>query len=343
MSKPLEILRENLLEHPSVRAWSVTGPKRVEPESIAVINPWKRNQFFGTYKSGVYRLEGVGPAGSAVIAKRCPLHTAAVERLIYEEFLPQLPLRTLGYYGSVKEPDGRSGWLFLEEATGESYSPLKPEHRALAARWLAAVHQSGRHLDWQRRLPNRRPERFLELLRSCRIRVSEYLTTPDLPSDGATVLPRVVQQCDLVEAHWNELETICQSAPNTLVHGDFVIKNLCVRPAANGPELLVFDWEYAGWGAPSADLAQATGGVASPDLAVYRSCLEGSTTICDEIQVRRLAACGRLFRVIETMYWACLGMVPGPTLWLHGPICELRTYSERMAQALSEVGWTKST
>jgi hypothetical protein len=36
-------------------------------------------------------------------------------------------------------------------------------------------------------------------------------------------------------------------------------------------------------------------------------------------------------------------MVPGPTLWLDRPISELRIYSERMAQALREVGWTEPT
>jgi hypothetical protein len=340
MAKTVQLLRENLREHSAVRAWCELRPERVEPESIVVIKPWKKNQLFGTHKSGVYLLAGIGRDGSSVIAKRCPLHTAAVERLIYEEFLPQLPLPTLGYYGSVEESDGQSWWLFMEEATGESYSPLNPEHRALAARWLAAVHYAGRHPDWQRRLPDRRPGWFLELLRACRVKLREHFTNPSLPPDGAAVLEAVVQQCDVVEAHWTELEIICQTVPLTMVHGDFVIKNLCVRPAAQGAELLVYDWEYAGWGVPSIDLAQFTGHVASPDLAVYRSCLQGGTAITDDAQVERLAECGKIFRILENMHWSSLGLVPGPPIFLTGPLSHFRSYSQRMAQALNEAGWT---
>ena len=339
MAKPVEILRENLAAHPAVMAWSVTVPDRVEPSSIAVIKPWKQNGILGTYKSGVYRLEGVGPGGTAVIAKRCPRRTARVERLMYEEFLPRVALSKLAFYGSVDEPDGESCWLFLEDAVGEGYSPLDPEHRALAARWLAALHSAGQDLGWKTRLPDRGPEQHLRMLRSCRAKAREHFTNPSLPSDGAPVLQTVAEQCDLVEASWQELEAICQVVPQTSVHGDFVVKNLRVRHAADGLQLLVFDWEYSGWGAPGTDLAQFTGHVASPDLAIYQSSLPDGPMRPDATQVRRLAECGRLFRVIETMYWTCLSLVLEPPLCLLRPISELKIYSERMAQALSQAGW----
>ena len=339
MAKPVEILRENLGAHPAVRAWSLIGPARVEPGSITVIKPWKQNGILGTYKSGVYRLEGVGPRGSAVIAKRCPCHTARVERLMYEEFLPHLALPKLGFYGGVDEPDGESCWLFLEEALGEGYSPLNSEHRALAACWLAALHTAGQNPGWKTRLPDRGPEQHLHMLRSCRAKVREHFTNPSLPSDGVPVLQAVAEQCDLVEARWPELESICQVVPQTSVHGDYVVKNLRVRRAADGLQLLVFDWEYSGWGAPGTDLAQYTGHVASPDLAVYQSSLPVGPRRPDETEVQGLAECGRLFRVIETMYWTSLSLVLEPPLCLLRPISELKIYSQRMAQALSEAGW----
>jgi len=170
--------------------------------------------------------------------------------------------------------------------------------------------------------------------------VREHLSNPSLSSEGAVVLQTVAEQCDVVEAHWSELEMICQMMPQTLLHGDFVIKNLRVRPAADGPQLLVFDWEYAGWGAPGTDLAQFTGGMASPDLAVYRCCLNVSSMMQGDAQVEQLANCGRLFRMVNTMYWASLGMVAGPPDFLLQPISELAIYSKRMARALSEAGWT---
>src|SRR5262245_18959291 len=155
---------------------------------------------------------------------------------------------------------------------GEPYSPLDPEHRAVAARWLAALHRTGHELGWKTGLPDRGPQQHLNMLRSCRAKVSEQLNNPSLSSDGAPVLQQVAKQCDLVEELWPELEANCQVVPLTSVHGDFAVKNLRVRRAADGLPLLVFDWESSGWGAPGTDLAQFTGHVASPDLAVYRSC-----------------------------------------------------------------------
>src|SRR5205807_2214852 len=55
--------RSNLKTHPAVRAWCELYP-HAEPVSITPLRVRKR-------KSNVYRLEGVGQAGSAVIAKRC--------------------------------------------------------------------------------------------------------------------------------------------------------------------------------------------------------------------------------------------------------------------------------
>src|SRR5207247_403942 len=161
------------------QAWRAIEPERVEPGMIAVIKQSKNH-----YQSAMYRLAGVGPGGLAVIAKRCLVQTAAVERLIYEEFLSRMPLPTLGYYGSVDAPDGESCWLFLEEADGDLYSPQNNAHRALAARWLAAVHNTGRHLDWETRLPDRGPKHYWQLLQSCRARVRAHFTNHNLPGFG---------------------------------------------------------------------------------------------------------------------------------------------------------------
>src|SRR5207249_6592353 len=107
----LETLPERLAEHRAVRAWAALNPDRVVPESIEVLK-FKRLES----KSAVYRLNGVAPDGSAVVAKRCLAGTASVERIIYEEFLPQMPLPAVRYYGNVEEPGGEFCWLFLENA-----------------------------------------------------------------------------------------------------------------------------------------------------------------------------------------------------------------------------------
>jgi thiamine kinase-like enzyme len=326
-----EVLPANLAEHRAVKAWRQVASESFEPQRIDILK-LKR-------KSAVYRLTGAGENGSTVIAKRCPLHTAAIERLIYEEFLPRLPLTSLRYYGSVEELDGEFSWLFMEEATGEMYSPLNAEHRVLAGRWLAAVHTAGRRHLWKGRLPARGPEQHLPMLRSCRAKVLEHLHNPSLSSDGAAVLHTVSEQCETLETHWPEVEAFCREVSHTLIHGDFVVKNLRVRSSAGGPELLVYDWEFAGWGEPFIDLAQFTGRVASPDLAIYRSCVEGSPNIGDEAQVQRWAECGRLFRLVDIMYWTSLDLLEGPPKFLAGPLRNFTMYSQRLAGALSAAGW----
>src|SRR6266478_2154390 len=78
-----ETLPESLLERCAVRAWRRLRPNSVEPAGLEVL---KRRA-----KTPVYRLEGVGPDGATVIAKRCHTKTATVEWTIYKEFLARLP------------------------------------------------------------------------------------------------------------------------------------------------------------------------------------------------------------------------------------------------------------
>src|SRR5438552_6863479 len=156
-----ETLPERLVEHRAVKAWAALNPERVVPESIEVLK-FKRLES----KSAVYRLNGVAPDGSAVVAKRCLAVTAAVERAIYEEFLPHLPLPALRYYGHVDEPGGEFGWLFLENAGGLEYSPRDAGHRSLAARWLATIHAAAFGTGLETRLPARNANYYLQLVRS---------------------------------------------------------------------------------------------------------------------------------------------------------------------------------
>src|SRR6266487_3633994 len=78
-----EILPANLLDHRAVKAWRRIQPESFEPRNIEVLKLTKK-------KSAVYRLIGVGPNGSAVIAKRVRTETATVERTVYETVLTRV-------------------------------------------------------------------------------------------------------------------------------------------------------------------------------------------------------------------------------------------------------------
>src|SRR6266705_1334523 len=334
MSKTVttEILPENLLEHRAVKAWSQLEPERTEPEAIAVLRLTRK-------KSAVYRMAGVGPTGAAVVAKRCRTTTAIVERLIYEEVLSSLSLPALGCYGFVPEPGGEFCWLFLEDAGTHEYSPDNAEHRALAGRWLGAVHRVARVAGLQAQLPDRGLSHYLQRLRTSRAELLQRVGNPVLSAADVAVLQTVVAQFDMIEAHWAEVERFSDSLPPTLVHGDFVIRNLRVRPGANGLALLVYDWEMAGWGFPATDLAQVQS-CARADLDAYYPELRQDFPQLDVRDIQRMRDYGNLLRVLDGMFWATIIMTGDDCKYLHKPLRTIRVYEPQMAAALRALDWS---
>src|SRR5262249_9509791 len=120
------------LADPSILYWSRLRGTSDAPERIEVLER--------TTKSTVCRLVGLEAGRRTVIAKRCRAATGILEKLVYEEILPRAAMPSLAFHGMIEEPDGAYGWVFLADAVGETYSPADAEHRALAARWLAALH-----------------------------------------------------------------------------------------------------------------------------------------------------------------------------------------------------------
>ena len=330
MSKPssTETLPDNLLDHRAVRAWAALKPARVEPDGIEILK-LKR-------KSAVYRLSGVAPDGSAVIAKRCGAETARIERTIHEDFLSHLPVPALACYGFVEEPSERFCWLFLEEAIGWEYSPHKAEHRALAGRWLGTMHQAAVNSGLKSRLPGHEPAHYRKLLQTSRDTVQQHLANPALPGSDLQILEAIASHCDVLESHWSELEQMCEGLPRTLVHGDFVSKNVRIRPTLEGPALVTFDWEVASWGLPATDLCQFTGGAVSPALADYCASLNGAL---DLTSVERLSECGKFFRLLDDIHWATLWLVFDSYLFLEKPMSYLKSYELRLAGALRLADW----
>src|SRR6266702_1245970 len=111
--------REILLAHPAVRAWQQLDPERVVPDRIT---PAKFKPNKPRPNLTVYRLEGVGIDGAAVIAKRCTREGGRIERTVYERILPHVPLAGPRYYGTVEgPPDEDVCWLLIGEIHGEKY------------------------------------------------------------------------------------------------------------------------------------------------------------------------------------------------------------------------------
>jgi hypothetical protein len=323
-------------EHPAVRAWKQLYPKQQEPNFIELLLEGR--------KSCVYRLDGVGPGGTGVIAKRCRVAEAQVEQTVYQEVLPRLPISSLTFYGVADEPGMEFRWVFLEDAGGEEFEYSLEEHRKLAARWLGQMHVSAAHLPVICRSPDRGPQYYLDHLYASRLIIQNNIGDPTLSYNDIKLLEAVISQNHLLESLWRRIEELCSRYPMTLVHCDFAYQNLRVRASTSGLDLVAFDWEMAGYGIPAPDIAEVSGrGVPRrrirddlPDfeLVNYLDVVRESWPYLDLPAIRELAELGAIFRSLLAISWEseCIGR----GWW---PIEELRGYQADLVVALQHLGF----
>jgi len=265
-------------EHPAVQAWRELGAR--PPRSVAVELRKKHK------KSRVYRLRGAGPRGATVVAKYCLSETAAVERLIYEEILPQLRMSALRCYGSVTRTDGGC-WLFLEDAGEGRVSFEDPAHRRLVARWVARLHVEAAELPELDRLPDRGAAHYFALLRAGRREISASLRNRALTAEHLLALRRLASLYERLAAHWASVSAFSSALTPTLVHGDIRRTNVRRR----GQRVLALDWEMAGRGIPAVDVVKV-------DVETYVD-----EARADRDTAVRLQALGGILRNLDAVDW----------------------------------------
>lgn len=324
------------LAHPAVMAWSRLRPARVEPVGIDLLKEEAR-------KSVVYRLQGVGQGGGAVVAKCSRRAKALTERTVYEEILPALSVPALHYYGFAEDTDGDFCWLFMEDAGDEPYSPKRAEHRALAGQWLGVLHAATIGSEVASRLHDRGPDHYLRRLQSAREAIMRNIANPALGAGDQAVLRAIVRQCDSLESRWGHVERLCEPMPRSFVHADFAVKNVRVRTGRDGSVFLPFDWGTAGWGIGAADLAQAAAQSVSPDLAAYWSVLRQSWPALAVEDIRRFADFGKVFRLLASIHWRTWDLAYNYQYeheypWLAACMSDMGRYRTRLAEAIRVVG-----
>lgn len=328
-----EIVRTGLAAHPAVRAWRRLGTDAV-PREVRILKERSK----GIRKSAVYWLAGAAPGGASVVAKLAKRAAVTLEALIYRDALPGLPVDALRFYGLLDE-GAPFVWLFLSDAEGEPYSPRRDEHRRAAARWLATLHASAVGLPQAAALPDRGPEHVLGQLRSGRTAIAGVVGHSGLGREQAAILVRLDELLEGLESRWDEVVADCDLLPRTLVHGDFVRKNLRVRRGDTKSVLLAFDWERAGWGTPAVDLAQLWQSErfsANACLDTYHATLGARGLEVDRGAVEVQAAAGTAFRCLAGIAWTGVSLSAD---WLHHPLSYLVTYARWLEDAVQAAGW----
>ncbi|HEX6810219.1 MAG TPA: phosphotransferase [Planctomycetota bacterium] len=319
MGNVTEILTTDLDTLPVVQAWVGLEHGRRLPHRVEVLRRVK--------KSVVCRLAGVGPGRSDIIAKSCLRETGMVERQVYTHVLPQLPVSRLQFHGLVEVPGTDFCWLFLEDARGDAFAPDDPRHRELATRWLAGLHTGSVALAEVLALPDRGTGYYRGEMRAASRAMRENYDNPALSQQDRELLDEMLAQFDFLESRWDDVDDVCRVMPRSLVHNDFAERNVRIR---DGQEVLVFDWEVAGWGLPAVDMAHV-------DVALYWSFVRDVWPALDLETLRRHVTLGKLLRGgIAASKWSAMSLA---TTWPE--TANLQSYGRRIRHDLKVLGWTR--
>ena len=311
-------------EHAAVRAWSKFSGCRFRTERVQIL----KNE----HDRKVWRLIGLGPGGSNVIAKLNPEADVVAEHRIYQEVLKRLPLPMATHYGLLKNKRNALCWAFLEDMGGMPYSPDEKEHWRVTAEFLAVLHTSGFNVLQDVQLPQRGSSYYHQCLLTARQNLHIALeTSGHLTQAQRKVLGSLLERCDEVERLWPRLEQFCSSMPQTFVHGDLGERNVCLHPNRPDSNVMLFDWVSAGWGFCGIDLTPD-----NLDLEIYSSIMRNVWPRLDVTTCEAMASVGQLFRLL----WAIQGSseyLQSEGKRLYWIVDSLSYYQADMARTLNEV------
>jgi hypothetical protein len=134
------------------------------------------------------------------------------------------------------------------------------------------------------------------LLQVGRNTILSNISNPALKPADLPLLEAVVAHCDYLSSNWEQLTSVCECMPTTLVHGDFISKNVGVRTSQDGIMLLPFDWEKAGWGSPAEDISRV-------DIPTYWNSVQDFWPELSIQAIIRLTNVGKVFRCLVYLEW----------------------------------------
>jgi aminoglycoside phosphotransferase (APT) family kinase protein len=141
----------------------------------------------------------------------------------------------------------------------------------------------------------------------------------------------------LLQARWEEVGAFCKTVPETLVHNDFLGKNVHVRNTKSGLELLVFDWEMSGRGIPASDLFWLFEHAPEASITRYWEQRRQFDTGIALQDIEYLFVLGAMFRVMDAVEWVSHYLL---TAYPNRKIDHTRVHTDRLKHAYHVLGWT---
>lgn len=310
--------------HPAARVWRTLQPDRVPLSGIEILKERKKKP--ESFKSGVYRLTEA--TGKTVIAKRCRRSVAELEISIYTNVLSVIPLNALRLFGYAEDLSDDYLWIFLEDAAGYEYDNNNEVHRIISARWLGFMHTQSTDLYNSIKLPDRTPYHYSQIMGDTTDLFHRSTDHPSITRNDKYTIELLLSLYRILETNWELITSLCESWPQTLVHGDFVAKN--IRVSTCGTLLYPFDWEQAGVGPLAIDIGSGS----NLDHREYWMITRKRWPDLKESDITHMARLGRIFRSLDAIYWIAWSF--------HYPTIQRRTfdklaiYKDFLARAIQE-------
>ena len=306
-----------------IRAWVRTGPGRERPHEVELVHARGEG-------SWVFRFHGVPGRQGALIAKRLMGESGRTERTVYGEILSRLPVPAPTFLGGQNDDSDPFVWIFLEDVGGRQPDRHNPGFAALATEWLVTLHTALPSIRLPDSLPDRGPDHYRGWLGTAQAKVRSAMDHSAGSSRDGRVLAEVAGTLARIEARWHKVGEVSARFPSTLVHGDWVTKNMRVKAQRETHTLFPLDWENAGRGAPIPDLWRVDPG------AYYRG-MQTTWADLDLETVRLSRTLGRLFRDVKLVAWECA------ELGREGRSSRIQThlsaYDGWLKDSLTSLGW----
>jgi hypothetical protein len=258
----------------------------------------------------VYRLVRSGDRGS-VIAKRCRQRVASLERIMAEEILSPGALRSPEMLGFGQDPysedEHQYFWVFLEDLGPHRHDPSDRLQRASLAAWLGAMAVSAAAASRLTlgRLPRRDVPHYRHFLDDAISGISRLPAERRLGPSLRHQVEHTVRVLATADQEWTRLESLVDSVPEVVVHGDCLPKNIHVVDEIQGI-VVPIDWGAAGLGLPGVDL-----GISSvwfdrqcevtPDLDTYADAIRPVWPEADAASVLKMAFLGRALWAVKLL------------------------------------------